>query len=630
MVTFLLLLGSLITAQVYAQELPPLIPRTVLFGNPEKTKPHISPDGKYLSYLAPVNGVLNIWVKTIGTDNDHHVTSETKRGIWSYFWQNNTLLYQQDTNGDENWHIYKIDQSTQSATDLTPFDGVRACLCSCSCNNLSDHILITMNKENKERFDLYKLTISTGHIELIEKNPGNISGWVSDHQQQARAAKSSIQPDGGSSLLLRATETDPWKTITTWGPDDAGQVQIFGFSPDGSRLYWMDASLSNTTRLLEYNCSTGQCIVLAQDPDYDLGGIITDRTGKLLATVIARTRVDIVPLDQEFAVTLQAMHAIDKEADLYIEDISMDNRLWVIAFCHDNHSTKMYLFDTVTQSAQFLFTVLPALDRYPLASMKPISFTTRDGLSIHGYLTCPEHLPQEKLPLILLIHGGPWQRNSWYCDTAVQWLVNRGYACLQINFRGSLGYGKKFLNAGNREWGGTMQNDLVDAIQWAIDQGIADPYRIAMYGASYGGYAALMGAACTPDLLRCAVDLSGISDLISFLNSMPNFWNTSKNYWYLKVGHPEIDAEFLKSRSPLYKVDNIKIPVLIGQGANDPRVKQAESDQMIAAMKNKGLPCEYVLFPDEGHGLAQPKNRLKFNAIAEKFLAQHLGGRYEA
>ena len=318
------------------------------------------------------------------------------------------------------------------------------------------------------------------------------------------------------------------------------------------------------------------------------------------------------------------------QGDFFI--ISRDNAdtTWVVAFTVDNGPVPFYAYDRKSQKATFLFDNQPELNKYTLATIEPISFTSRDGLTIHGYLTLPQGEQKTDLPMVLNVHGGPWGRDAWGYRPDAQWFANRGYACLQVNFRGSTGYGKNFLNAGDREWGRNMHNDLVDAVQWAIDKGITDPKKVAIFGGSYGGYAALVGATFTPDLFCCAVDIVGPSNLNTLIRTIPPYWSTFRATFHKRVGNPDTEEEFLNSRSPLFRVDQIKIPILIGQGANDPRVKQAESEQIVEAMKSKGIDYEYMLFPDEGHGFAKPENRLKFYAAAEKFLAKYLGGRYEA
>jgi len=393
----------------------------------------------------------------------------------------------------------------------------------------------------------------------------------------------------------------------------------------------LDSRNANTGRLVRLNLATNDLRVMAEDPHYDISNaLIHPDTHEVQAIAFNKDRVEWVVLDQSIEQDFQRIRSIHR-GDFSIVSRDDADTTWILAFTIDNGPILFYSYDRKTQVATFLFENQPELSKHTLAETKPISFTSRDGLTIHGYLTLPtSEEPIGRVPLVLNVHGGPWSRNTWGYNPLAQWFANRDYACLQINFRGSTGYGKDFLNAGNHEWGRNMHNDLVDGVNWAIQAGIADQQKIAIFGGSYGGYAALVGATFTPDLFRCAVDIVGPSNLLTLVRSFPPYWAAFMGVWHKRVGNPDTEEEFLKSRSPLFKVDQIKIPLLIGQGANDPRVKQAESEQIVEAMKSKGIDYEYMLFPDEGHGFAKPENRLKFYAAAEKFLAQYLGGRYEA
>jgi len=633
--TFIMLFGLMSSTLLGGCDQPiPLIPREVFFCNPEKASPQISPDGKRLAYLAPVKGVLNVWVKTVGIDDDQPVSNDTNRGIRSAWWAHNKkhVLYWQDKGGNENWHIFRIDPETKQEMDLTPFDDVRIFVYA-SSKKFPNELLIGMNKENKLLFDVYRLNIETGKIEFVEKNPGNVEDWVVDHDFKIRAART-MNEDGSVTLLIRNTERDAWKEAITWKLEDGLKVDVWGFtkdagfSPDDKKLYLHDARKSSTAQFIEYDIATGEEKILEHDPIFDADHLVCDSDNKPLAVCISRERIHWIALDPEFDIHLNNMLAPD-DGDLAICNHSDDDRYWVLCFDHDNRSSAYYLYDKETQKSEFIFCPRPTLNEYKLSEMEPVSFTSRDGLKIHGYLSYPAYKQHSDLPLVLLVHGGPWMRNQWGYNPEVQWFTNRGYACLQVNYRGSGGYGKDFLNAGDHESGHKMHNDLVDAVNWAITQGIANPKKVAIYGGSYGGYAALVGATFTPDVFCCAVDVCGPCNWVTVIKSfMPYMVNLRKQF-YLRVGDPEKDVDFLKSGSPLFKVDNIKIPVLIGHGANDVRVTQAESEQIVDAMKAKGLPYEYVLFSDEGHGFIKPENRLKFYAIAEKFLAKHLGGRCE-
>ena len=605
-----------------------LIPRSVLFGNPEKTSPMISPDGKRMAYLAPVNNVLNVWVGTVG-GAFLPVTQDTERGIRSYIWahDNKHILYIQDMGGNENWHIYATNLETKETRDLTPFENVQARLID-SDKHFPNELLIGLNKDNPQIHDVYHLDLATGELTLVAKNPGNVAGWVSDTRFKVRGAVTA-QPDGGLELLVRDTEESEWRKILTWSADDALNSGPVGFTQDGQSLYLEDARNANASRLVKLNLATGDLTLIAEDPQYDVGSLMMHPdTYEVQAVAFNRDRVEWTILDESIRLDF------DRIRDIHQGDFSLSSRdnadsTWVVAFNVDNGPVPFYAYSREGQSATFLFDSRPELNKYTLASMQPIAFTSRDGLTVHGYLTLPAGVDAKNLPLVLNVHGGPWARDAWGYHPEAQWFANRGYACLQVNYRGSTGYGKDFTNAGDHEWGRNMHNDLVDAVQWAIAQGIADPQKVAIYGGSYGGYAALVGATFTPDLFCCAVDIVGPSSLITLIRTIPPYWATFLATFHKRVGNPDTEEEFLKSRSPLFKADQIKIPMLIAQGANDPRVKQAEAEQIVAAMKNKGIDYEYMLFPDEGHGFAKPENRIKFYAAAEKFLAQHLGGRYE-
>ncbi len=606
-----------------------LIPRSVLFGNPVKANPRISPDGKRLAYLAPVNDVLNVWVGEIGQDNAQPVTHDTDRGIRFYFWaaDNKHIFYIQDIGGNENWRLYATDLETQETRDLTPFENVQARIIK-QDKHFPNELLIGLNKENPQAHDVYHLKLTSGELTLVAKNPGNIVAWVVDAQFQVRGANASL-PDGSLELLVRDTQESTWQTLITWDADDALSSGAVGFTLDGQSMYLLDSRHANTGRLVKLNLATNDLRVIAEDPHYDISNtLIHPDTWEIQAIAFNRDRVEWVVLDQSIKEDFQCIRKIH-QGDFSI--VSRDNAdtIWLIAFTVDNGPVSFYAYNRKNQAVTFLFENQPELSKYPLAETKPISFTARDGLTIHGYLTLPVQEQQANLPLVLNIHGGPWSRDTWGYNPLAQWFANRGYACLQVNFRGSTGYGKDFLNAGNREWGRNMHNDLVDGVNWAIEQGIADAQKVAIFGGSYGGYAALVGATFTPDLFCCAVDIVGPSNLLTLSRSFPPYWAAFMGTWYKRVGNPDTEEEFLKSRSPLFKVDQIKIPLLIAQGANDPRVKQAESEQIVEAMRSKGIDHEYMLFPDEGHGFAKPENRLKFYAAAEKFLARYLGGRYE-
>ena len=606
-----------------------LIPRNILFGNPVKTSPQISPDGTLMAYLAPVNNVLNVWVGAAGSDDYQPVTRDEDRGVRFYFWaaDNKHILYLQDAGGNENWRLYATNLDTRETRDLTPFENVQVQVVERN-KHFPNELLIGLNKDNPQVHDVYHLDLTSGELAMVAQNPGNIIGWVADANFKVRGALAAV-PEGGSELLVRADEQADWKTLLTWNADDMLTSAPLSFSLDGQFLYIEDSRKVNASRLVKMNIATGDTTLIAADPQYDVGRVmIYPDTYEIQAVAFNKDRVEWTVLDDTIKLDFDNIREIHR-GDFAITSRDDADTSWVVVFTVDNGPVPFYTYDRKNQAATFLFDNQPELSNYTLAPMEPIAFTARDGLTVHGYLTLPPGKGRTNLPMVLNVHGGPWARDAWGYNPEAQWFANRGYACLQVNYRGSSGYGKEFLNAGNKEWGGKMHNDLVDGVHWAIDQGIADPKKVAIYGGSYGGFAALVGATFTPDLFCCAVDIVGPSNLITFIRTIPPYWAPLVQVFHQRVGNPDTEEEFLKARSPLFKVDQIKIPMLIAQGANDPRVKQAESEQIVEAMKNKGIDFEYMLFPDEGHGFAKPENRLRFYATAEKFLAKHLGGRYE-
>ncbi len=606
-----------------------LIPRTVLFGNPDKWHVRLSPDGTHLSYLASYNGVSNIWIKELdGNKQPELITQDTNRGISSYSWSidGNNLLYVQDQDGDENWRLYTISIKTKQVRCYTPFDKVQVRILA-SHKDFPDTLLISLNKDNPELHDVYKLTLSSGNLELLEKNPGSYAGWLTDRFLAIRGAVA-INPEGGKQVLLKNTETNCWQGLLSWNQEDSQNSGPSHFSYDGKSLYFFSSKGSNTSQLLKYDLASHKQEVIAQDPSYDVSGFLVHRdTYEIQAVYFNKDRPSWIFLDKELEEHYNYLTTVQSGDIVYLGSDN-DFTKSLVVYYDDTHDIAYYLYDHQKKHASYLFGMNPALNNYKLAPMESISFASRDGLTIHGYLTKPVGATG-KVPLVVHVHGGPRLRDNWGYSGEIQWLANRGYAILQVNYRGSSGFGKGFMHAGDREWGGKMQDDLVDGAHWAIAHGIADPKKIAIYGGSYGGYAALVGAVDNQDIFCCAVDVFGPSNLFSFIDTIPPYWQLFKNELYQMVGHPETDKDLLTARSPLFKAATIKMPLLIAHGANDARVKQAESEQIVKALKDNAIAHEYLLFPDEGHGFAKPENRLKFYAAAEKFLATHLGGRSE-
>src|SRR5499425_459480 len=610
-----------------------LIPRRVLFGNPERISPRISPNGTSLAWIAPHNGVLNVWTAPVGPDgvdwdSAQVVTNDTDRGIRVFRWAHDGrhLLYLQDTGGDENWRLYDVDLTTMRHRDLTPFEGVQAQILATE-KDLPDEVLVGLNRDNPALHDVYRLDLVTGELVKEVENPG-FAGWVADTKLVTRVGVG-VEPDGSLVIKVRDGADGDWRLLLTLPAEDALTSGPIAISPDGASMLAMSSLGADTGRLVRVGLVSGAEEVIAEDPDADVSGVRVHpdtREPQIVTWVKERTEYRV--LDPALEADVAAIRALHRgDPDIVAQDHS--DMVWLVAFTNDTGPIPYFFYDRERREGRFLFDHQPELSKYELAPMEPFSFQARDGLTIHGYLTFPPGAGRTGLPMVLNVHGGPWARDAWGFDPEAQWLANRGYLCLQVNFRGSTGYGKAFVNAGDREWGNAMQNDLTDAVEFAIGQGWADRERVAIYGGSYGGYAALAGVTFTPDLYRCAVDVVGPSNLKTLIETIPPYWQPQVALFHQRVGNQETDAEFLWSRSPLSRAASIKTPLLIAQGANDPRVKQAESEQIVAALREAGIDYEYMLFPDEGHGFAKPENRLRFYAAAERFLARHLGGRAE-
>lgn len=603
-----------------------LIPRDVLFGYPERTAPVLSPDGTRIVYLAPADGVLSVWVRTIGKDDDRVVATDPKRPIRDAFWSPDgaRVLYLQDAGGDENFHLFAADPNERkTADDLTPWDGARVDVQAIDPHH-PERMLVAANRRNPSLFDIYALDARSGTATLDTENPGTIAGFAADAQLAVRAGI--VQhPDASAEILVRDAAETPWRTLARFGAED-GVPDVPGFTPDGTALYVLTSDGANATRLVRYDLASGERSDVASDPRYDVSHVVFSPKSKaLIAASVVRERVGWIVLDPDYAADFDALRD-QVPGDLGIESIDRDDRVWLVSANVDDGSPSYWSYDRTTRRATKLFATRPALERYTLAPMEPITFPARDGLTIHGYLTLPPGVEPQNLPAVLLVHGGPWARDVWGYNGTVQWLANRGYAVLQTNFRGSTGFGKDHLNAGDRQWAGAMHTDLLDAKAWLVRRGIADPERVAIMGGSYGGYAVLAALTFEPLAFACGVDIVGPSNLNTLLGSIPPYWETLRASFTQRMGESE---EFLAAQSPLHKAHEIRVPLLIGQGANDPRVKIAESDQIVAAMRERDLPVTYIVFEDEGHGFARPENAKRFNAAVERFLADNLQGRAE-
>ncbi|TNE84319.1 MAG: S9 family peptidase [Deltaproteobacteria bacterium] len=606
-----------------------LIPREVFFGNPERIAPRISPDGRHLAWLAPDEGVLNVWVApTDAPDQARPVTKDRHRGIRVHGWAHNSrhLVYIQDKDGDENWHLYAVDLDSGEARDLTPIEGVAAQIIGGSADH-PDELLVAINDREPSLHDPHRVSLVTGERTRLLENPGFV-GWLSDRELNIRFG-AAMQPDG-SFVWMRYTG-EGWEPFASYPSEDALSSGLSGFDEHG-RLLALDSRGRETAALVVLEDPADPQTVAAHERA-DIQGIAQHPGTHAVQWVYADAeRRERILLDDSVAGDLAALEAISA-GDLEVVSRTHDDRHWVVAHLVDNGSTRYHLWNRDTRTASFLFTARPSLDELELARMHPLTLSARDGLPLVAYLSLPpgrdvDGRPPEPLPMVLVVHGGPWARDSWGYNAEHQWLANRGYAVLSVNFRGSTGLGKTLLNAGDLEWAGKMHDDLLDAVDWAVAEGVADPDKVAIFGGSYGGYAALVGLTFTPTRFACAVDIVGPSNLQSLIENIPPYWAPLRATFDIRVGN--IDTEegraLLRDRSPLHRVDAIERPLLIAQGANDPRVTQVESDQIVAAMQDKGIPVTYALFPDEGHGFARPENRFAFYALTESFLAKHLGG----
>ena len=618
----------------------PLIPRKAFFGNPEKARPRLSHDGKLLAYVAPLEGVLNVFVGPADKpDAAKPVTHDKHRGVTAYSWAytNQHIVYTQDKNGDEDNHVYSINLSSGEIRDLTPIEKIAAQIEGVS-EKFPEEILVGINdRDGREYHDIYRINIVSGEKKLLQLNPG-MAGFMADDDYKVRFAMN-FQPDASTVLLAPDKESkEGWKLFQKIDAVDSMTTSPAGFDKTGQILYMMDSRGRNTAALKSIDLKTGEEKLIAENDKADIGGVLTHPTEKTIQAVsYTYTRTEWQILDESIRPDLDYLKTVAR-GEIQVTGRTLDDQRWTVAFLMDNGPIRFYIYDREPKKATFLFTSNRELEKLPLVKMHPVVIKSRDGLDLVSYLTLPkwtdpdeDGVPSEVLPLILNVHGGPWARDDWGYDPEHQLLANRGYAVLAVNYRGSTGFGKNFINAANREWAGKMHDDLIDAVNWAVEQKIARKDKVAIMGGSYGGYATLVGLTFTPDVFACGVDIVGPSSLVTLLNNPPPYWMPFMPVMKLRVGDwkSEEGIKFLESRSPLNYVDKIKKPLLIGQGANDPRVKKAEADQIAKAMTEKKIPVTYVRFHDEGHGFARPENRFAFYAVTEAFLAENLGGRYQ-
>jgi dipeptidyl aminopeptidase/acylaminoacyl peptidase len=617
-----------------------VIARKDIFGNPTRTSAAISPDGKHIAFIAPHNGVLNVWVARRGSLTDAKViTSDTKRGIRSFRWarNNSQILYTQDTGGDENWRVYLTDITTAKTTALSPEGKIQARIEATSIAKPNE-VLISLNDRNPQLHDVYRVNLQTGERTLAMKNEG-YAAFTADDSLTLRLAMKQT-PGGGMDLFRIAAggvvDSDPVLRI---GPEDALTTQPLGFDTSGTTFYLLDSRARDKAALATLDLATGKTAILVESPKADVQRLLVHPlSGKIQAVAAEYLRNDWLVVDETVKADLDFLNR-EAKGDWQITSRSDDDKLWIALVDRLIEPVAFWVYDRDAKTFTKMFSTRPNLEGAPLTGMHAVEISARDGLVLPSYLTLPRDAdpdgdgkPAQPLPMVLYVHGGPWARDSYGYNATHQWLANRGYAVLSVNYRGSSGFGKAFIEKATHEFAGKMHDDLIDAVNWTIDKGIVRKDRIAIMGGSYGGYATLVGMTFTPAAFACGVDIVGPSNLVTLIESFPAYWQPFMEMtWYKRVGDPRTPAgkELLLERSPLTRVDRIQKPLLIGQGANDPRVTRKESDQIVTAMKARDIPVTYVVYADEGHGFARPENRISFYAITDNFLGTCLGGRTE-
>ena len=605
----------------------PLIPLKDFFRNPEKTEFELSPNGEYLAFMQPWEKRLNVFIQKIGSDTAVRVTNAKERDIAGYAWKgNDRIIFLQDAGGDEYFRLFSVGVDGSNPKDLTPFEKVRADIID-DLQDIPNEMLVGLNKRNPQIFDVYRINVSTGEMKMIAENPGNITGWQTDWDGKLRLATTT---DGvNNTLLYRKSESDKFAPVITTSFKEG--VTPLSFTFDNKHIYVATNLGRDKTAIVKYDVENKKELeTIFQHPEVDVMNLLSSRARKVITGVSFTTEKSHYKFFDKEREALQ--NELEKRLPGYEVRVAgfdrQEDKCLVRTFS-DRSLGAYYYYDLKSKDLKKLADDSPWIKETDMAEMKPISYQSRDGLTIHGYLTLPKGIAAKNLPVVVNPHGGPWYRDSWGYNPEVQFLANRGYAVLQMNFRGSTGYGRKFWEASFKEWGKSMQNDITDGVQYLIKQGVADPKRIAIYGGSYGGYATLAGLTFTPDLYACGVDYVGVANLFTFMKSIPPYWKPYLDMLYEMVGNPEKDKSLLETASPVFHVDKIKAPLLIAQGANDPRVNKNESDQMVAALKARGIDVPYLVKDNEGHGFHNEENRFDFYRAMESFLGKYLGGRVE-
>lgn len=620
-VIFLILI--LIGCENQMNKKPPTIPMEDFFRNPDKSSFQISPDGKHISYMKPWEKRMNVHVVDVETNNEIRLTSSKERGVYGYLWLgNNRIGYVKDDGGDENMHFYAVNIDGTNEIDLTPFENVQARIID-DLEDDPDYLIIGLNKRNPQIHDPFRVNVNTGEMEMIAENPGNISGWVTDHNGKLRMATTS---DGvNTSLLYRESESDEFKAILT--TDFKVAVSPLFFTFDNKNIYVASNRGRDKTAIFEFDINkVKEGKLIFENDEVDVSGLMYSRKRKVLTGVnYTVAKREMVFFDDWRGNIQKKLESKLPGYEVGITSFSKDETKAIIITYSDRSRGTYYYYDVEKDNLTELAQISPWLNENHMAEMKPVKYRSRDGLVINGYLTLPVGTNGKNLPVVVNPHGGPWARDRWGYNSDVQFLANRGFAVFQMNFRGSTGYGREFWEISFKEWGKSMQDDITDGVNWLIDEGIADPDRIAIYGVSYGGYATLAGLAFTPDLYACGVDYVGPSNIFTLLETLPPYWELGRQMMYEMIGNPETEKDILKAASPIFHVDSIRVPLFVAQGANDPRVKKAESDQIVEALESRGVEVPYMLKENEGHGFYNEENRFDFFREMEKFLNKHIG-----
>lgn len=598
------------------------IPLEDFFRNSERTNFKISPDGKYVSYLAPWESRLNIFVQELATDKITQVTKQTEKDVFMYDWKgNNKILFLQDTKGDENYKLYSVDRDGNNLKLLTPPEKVRVDIID-ELEEVDDFILIGMNSRMPQVFDVYKLNVNTGDTTMIATNPGNILGWVTDHKGNLRIA---LESDGvNSTVLYRDTPEQEFRKVITTNFRESISPLFFTFD---NKMFYASSNLGrDKSAIVKFDPATGKEVeVIYENHDVDVEGLSFSKKRQVLTSAsFAKDKAEFVFFDEISEKRYNRLKRDLGDYEITIPSADKEENMFLVRTYSDRSLGAYYIYNQETDELKKLADVSPWINEKELAPMKPISYTSRDGLNIHGYLTLPLGVEPKNLPVIVNVHGGPWARDYWTYNPEVQFLANRGFAVLQVNYRGSTGYGRKFWESSFKQWGKKMQDDVSDGVKWLIEQGIANPKKVGIYGGSYGGYATLAGLAFSPELYACGVDYVGVSNLFTFLKTIPPYWEPMLKMMYEMVGDPEIDSVLLREASPVFHADRIVAPLFVAQGKMDPRVNINESDQMVEAMKKRGVEVEYMIKDNEGHGFRNQENRFDFYRAMEKFLTKYL------